>query len=330
MQSTIASAVSNFLTMNLDTVSIRVGEKDISVYKDLLTQVSPYFEKAFNGSFKEADERHITLEGVSEQTFREFLYWIHAQSLQFDTSSTALDHSAILPPDEVARLAASVDETAGAIEEDSDEEDEDYKSDTTSETKHTPAFDEDAFYTRCEAEETYCASPTWAEHSELFCVAMAKLFVFADKYSVHQLRDDILTALIGQCWKWNWFPDEEHLADVVYSDLPGASKFVKFLAGCIACSELSASKGDAARRMQSLRDINPDIAFEVGVTYAEMVQGHQDHDILVDLSRSMPNSCLYHDHSLFDEEQCRKRIADRPHIFTAILVACAKDVRGAS
>ncbi|KAJ4338729.1 hypothetical protein N0V95_007972 [Ascochyta clinopodiicola] len=317
--------------MNFDTVSIRVGEKIIPVYKDFLTSVSPYFQKAFNGSFKKADERSIALEGISEQTFRIFLYWIHAQSLQFDTSSAALDHSALLPPHEVARLATSSDKTAQSIEENNDEEDEGNESDTTSQSGRTPAFDEEAFHTRCETETLYFESTIWVGKSNLFHLTVAELFVFADKYMVPQLRDDILTAFVGQCWKWNWWPDEAtDLVNIIYSNMPASSTFAKFLACSIAWVGFPGDKGDAVDRMQSLRRLNPDLAFEVGVTYAKQAQGHKDHDVSVDISTNLPNSCLFHEHSLVDQEQCRKRIANRPHIFTAILDACAKDVRGAS
>jgi hypothetical protein len=63
--------------MSFEMVTVRVGEADaavdIPVYRDHLSAVSPYFRGAFEGSFKEATDRNLSLTDVSEQTFRMFL-----------------------------------------------------------------------------------------------------------------------------------------------------------------------------------------------------------------------------------------------------------------
>ncbi|KAF9695042.1 hypothetical protein EKO04_006998 [Ascochyta lentis] len=337
MQSIIANTVPNFLTMSLDIVQVHIEDTSILVYKDLLTSVSPYFQKAFDGSFKEAQERSITLEGVSEQTFRTFLHWVHVQSLQYDTSSAALDFNALLTPDEATKLGTSVNNNATAIEETNSGNVENDESDTKSEASSkdvahgTLAFDEETFYTCCETADLFYANMIWTDNVDRFYLCMAKLFTFADKYSVPQLRDDILTALVGQCWRWNLWPNHESdLVHVAYSNMPASSKFAKFLACSIACVALTTSKGDAVVKMQSLRNLNPDLAFEVSLVYAGLAQKHKNYSISVDISDILLSSCPYHDHSLISKEQCRKRIADRPHIFTAILDACAKDAVAAS
>jgi hypothetical protein len=69
--------------MSFDIVTIRVGDPeiatDISVYRELLSAASPYFRAAFDGRFKEARERLLTLNDVSEQTFRLFLTSLHVR-----------------------------------------------------------------------------------------------------------------------------------------------------------------------------------------------------------------------------------------------------------
>jgi hypothetical protein len=69
--------------MKLDLVTVRVGEEphaaDLQVYRELLTSVSPNFQGAFDGKFREADERRVALTDIMEQTFRIFLQWAHAQ-----------------------------------------------------------------------------------------------------------------------------------------------------------------------------------------------------------------------------------------------------------
>lgn len=59
-------AMPNFLTMDFTTVTVQVEETKFVAQKSLLTAVSPYFEKAFNGPFQEAEHQAITLEGISK------------------------------------------------------------------------------------------------------------------------------------------------------------------------------------------------------------------------------------------------------------------------
>lgn len=40
---------------------------------------------------------------------------------------------------------------------------------------------------------------------------------------------------------------------------------------------------------------------------------------------SVPHSCVLHEHLVRDEEQCRKRIRDHSHVFTALIDACMQD-----
>jgi hypothetical protein len=109
--------------------------------------------------------------------------------------------------------------------------------------------------------------------------------------------------------------------------MPAFSKFSKFLAGSIAWVGIVSSEGDAASKTRALYDLYLDLALEVGVAYADRVQKHTDKCVmLVDISENLTNACLYHGHADLDEKQCRQRITNRPHIFTAILDACAKDV----
>jgi hypothetical protein len=59
--------------MKLDLVTVRVGEEpraaDFQVCRELLTSVSPYFQGAFDGKFREADEGRVALTDITEQIF---------------------------------------------------------------------------------------------------------------------------------------------------------------------------------------------------------------------------------------------------------------------
>jgi len=89
--------------MSFDIVTIRVGDAeaatDLPVYRELLSAASPYFRAAFEGGFKEAEQRLITLDDVSKQTFRLFLTWLHAQREQSTMNTVAtVPNSKILLP----------------------------------------------------------------------------------------------------------------------------------------------------------------------------------------------------------------------------------------
>jgi hypothetical protein len=69
--------------MSLDIVTLRISEPasavDIPVCREVITSVSPYFNGAFNGDFKEASDHTITLTDANEQTVRIFLQWAHSR-----------------------------------------------------------------------------------------------------------------------------------------------------------------------------------------------------------------------------------------------------------
>ena len=82
--------------------------------------------------------------------------------------------------------------------------------------------------------------------------------------------------------------------------------------------------------MQAIRELNPDLAFEVGMSYAMQARRHEGLRMSIDISEHLPNACIFHDHTDPTETECRKRIGSKPHVFTAILDACAKDVMTSS
>ena len=80
--------------------------------------------------------------------------------------------------------------------------------------------------------------------------------------------------------------------------MPAFSKFLKFLAGSVAWVGILSSEGDAAPKMRSLYDLCPDLALEVDTAYADRAQKHTDIYVTsVDISKNLPNACLYHGHA---------------------------------
>ncbi|KAF2630389.1 hypothetical protein BU25DRAFT_456128 [Macroventuria anomochaeta] len=98
--------------------------------------------KAFDGSFKEADERSITLVDVTEQTFRIFLQWAYAQMSQAQLTTIPLCKDLQLIQDS-AKSGAAVPPTTGTTGRD-DESDSSMASDRNA--APVAAFDEGAFH----------------------------------------------------------------------------------------------------------------------------------------------------------------------------------------
>jgi len=176
----------SFLTMKLDLVTVRVGEEphaiDFHVYHELLTSVSPYFQAAFDGGFKEANERQIALTDVTEQTFRIFLQWVHAQMDTArdgnvpDLSVLSADPQAAKQKFEATNVLPTTNDNnpSGARALD----DHDYPHAAT--------------HTSKKREEIFFNDPAWQKNCTSYLTSILNLFVLADKYSVHQLRDDIM------------------------------------------------------------------------------------------------------------------------------------------
>lgn len=301
--------------MNLDTVILKIGQAEIAVHKALLTAVSDYFRKAFDGSFREANERYITLEGDSERSLRMFIQWTYGQSLQFDTSSAALGFDALLPPDAAKGINGEDEPAANA----------------DNETERSPLFDEKRYHPVFTKRDLYRDKDEWTKNADEFYIGLTELYILADKYSVPQLRDDVVTAFVGQCWKWSWWPTEDDKALILLmaTNLPASSKLRKFLACSIAWVGIPQLDSNPEHIMRSLRELDSDLAHEIGVTYAMKVHEadtKRTYQVSTDLDDHLLNACMFHDHAHLDSGQCRERIASRPHIFTAILDACAKAV----
>jgi hypothetical protein len=62
---------------------------------------------------------------------------------------------------------------------------------------------------------------TWLAHYCAFIMTIARFYIFADKYRVPQLKDDIMTALVVQYSAWGWWPDPAaDLISLIYGNLP--------------------------------------------------------------------------------------------------------------
>ncbi|KAG9195895.1 hypothetical protein G6011_01016 [Alternaria panax] len=207
--------------MGFEIVTVCVGETDaavnIPVYRDQLSAVSHYFRDAFEGGFKDAENRFLLLVDVSKQTFKTLLRRSATKILEESTTAhgelkTAKRKRIGSHTRRQSASMSAIDERGGSLM-----------------SIHT------------EQMEVLCwDNQEGLDSYGLMLFSFLRLYVFADKYNVPQLRDDVFTALIAQSSAW----------------------------------------------------------------------------------KAVPHSCVLH------EEQCRKRIRDHPHIFTARIDACVQDTSG--
>ncbi|KAI4708477.1 hypothetical protein J4E89_006533 [Alternaria sp. Ai002NY15] len=256
----------NFLTMDLASVTVRVGEADasvdITVYRNMLSAVSPYFRGAFEGSFVEATDRFMSLTDVTEQTFP-----IDVQSGR--------------------EKPKELKEMEGLCHKNSE----------------------------------------WINRYGLSVLSFLRLYVFADKYDVPQLRDDVLTALVAQSVAWSWWPDiERELIESACANLPPSSKFIRLLVLSTAYCWLFEPGTCSATRVRALREMNEDFAFDSMAVQNERLKKTQSSEGMPAwLWQALPNSCTLHEHLARDAAKCRLRIRDQPYIFTGLVEMCVQD-----
>ena len=318
------------MTMDLDTVVICLEDDEESVVqRALLTSVSTYFHNAFGVRFQEAYGGSIFLEGVTEPLFRMFLHWLHAQGLQYSTEAKALPLDTLLLPEEAEHLLFVINKAG--FEDPTEEKPGEIDGDST-----TYAFDQSGFHrTGKTYQALYHTYTTWLKNLNRFDISVARLFVSADRYGVLQLRDDILTAWLGQSWQWDWSPViHPNLVILTRDHLPVSSQFVKFLASSIAWNGFypgSSSDADAAK-MRALHVLSPGLTLEAAIVLAQKLEssGSDDLDISVSVGQNIPSAYNFHDHVSLTHEQCRHRISTRQHIFRAVLEACLQDAMAPS
>ncbi|KAI4639051.1 hypothetical protein J4E93_009541 [Alternaria ventricosa] len=318
----------NFLTMDLDTVTVRVGEADtavdITVYRDILSAVSPYFRSAFDGPFVEATDRSICLTDVTNETFRMFLQWAHSQKCQLSNGAAFPQHAILVQKPTRKNVEQT---TPGSAELQLP-----HRTSSSPDAKTLPdttvALDELDEHDGLRS--LYHTDPEWINGYRLSLLSFLRLYVFADKYNVPQLRDDVLTAMIAQSNAWNWWPDiDRELLDSAHENLPPSSKFIRLFVLSTAYCWLLQPETCSATRIRTMMEMNEEFAFDVIVVQNQMLKDKiSSEGMPLWLEDAVPNSCVLHEHRVQDAEKCRKRIRDQSQIFTGLIEMCAQDVLG--
>ena len=287
-------------------VDIVLKEATICVYKAHLCEVSPYFKKAFDGPFSEAGERKISLLDVSEHTFRLFMHWIAVQAAEGLLEDLELPGPEVLLP-ELADSKATHN-TSGSE-----------RREPTRNLSKTQKFWEH----RCKMLERCHQSREWQRNYHSAFREMAKLFVFADKYDVPQLRDDIISAMFRQSQEWTCVPEPNvKLIAFIYENLPTTSSLARYIAYTTAVDWLPQCGPDKLSVLEAVYNDQPDFALQVGLIQNDWIQCCVTGKTCGKASLTRTHDpCSFHEHVVRDQRQCCQMGVAVGAI--AIIAACA-------
>jgi hypothetical protein len=311
-------------TMSFDTVVVRVGKPsvDILVYKDLVCSVSSYFRGAIGRSFLGVKEGTITLRDVSETTFRTFLAWCHSQCLPGSVPDALL-----ASPDHLKDNTKLV--TGNDVN---------LKSLTGRGRPRKRIFDEyvsgkSPVLRTLGAEEVdkrFHKSRSWNSQYQEVVKALVRLYIFADRYCIPQLRDDVMSTYIGYCISYGLYPDPDdvEVIDLAYSKLPATAMLSRYL---ILSTIYFWSPAKLTLESGKLERLHP--GFTLDVMTAQAQRGQPPEDGETDATKAVPrlakyglrNSCVFHEHQTTSQEYCRHRLTHSKFIFDGLLHACVKE-----
>jgi hypothetical protein len=176
-----------------------------------------------------------------------------------------------------------------------------------------------------EMNRLYWKNDEWLQQYNDCTTSLTKLYIFADRYAVHQLRDNIMTAICGRALAWDWWPDpDEDFLRLAYDNLPASCQLIRFFV--IEQATLGITSGDVETNMKNLHSWNSEFYMQVTMLMAkrlEAVDNRKREADIVEFEDLLPNSCAVHEHMVLDKDACRERLANRMHIFKGLLDACS-------
>jgi hypothetical protein len=316
-------AIANYNSnMNFDTVLVRVGKPsvDILVYRHLICSVSTFFNGAIDRSFLGVKEGTITLRDVSEATFRTFLVWLHSQCLPGSTPEAVLG----FPISPKVNTKTTVDAVKTKLM-------------TGRGRPRKRMFDEyvsgKSPVLRAigpeELDRRFHKDPTWQATYQETVKALLRLYIFADRYNIPQLRDDVMSAYIGYCISYGLYPDPDDIEviDLAYSKLPANSLLSRYF---VLSTIYFWTPVKLTLESGKLERLHP--GFTLDVMTAQAQRGQPPEEGETDATKTVPqlakyglrNSCVFHEHQALDENQCRHRLMHNKFIFDGLLDACVK------
>ncbi|KAF2181761.1 hypothetical protein K469DRAFT_588473, partial [Zopfia rhizophila CBS 207.26] len=114
----------------------------------------------------------------------------------------------------------------------------------------------------------YGGNEEWISKYYQLLEGLLDVYIFADKYSVDELRDDVITATYGYCAAYDWYPDPEvSLITKSYEHLPPCSKFTQFLLH--VASFLWKPTRCSPVAIEAAKDLPPDFVFDLMIMQSE-------------------------------------------------------------
>lgn len=66
--------------MDQTLVEITIGDESFMLHKGLLCSHSKYFKAAFEGDFRDVEDKAVQLPGVTDSTLKLFQFWLYGQA----------------------------------------------------------------------------------------------------------------------------------------------------------------------------------------------------------------------------------------------------------
>ncbi|KAF2128458.1 hypothetical protein P153DRAFT_397531 [Dothidotthia symphoricarpi CBS 119687] len=311
-----------FQSMDQTLVNILVGEgeKCFMVHKDLLCYHSKYFRGAFEGSFREKEDKTIRLRDINEGVFRLFQFWLYAQATRDEEDSTTKmsrdDHS---------------------------------KRGRHSETRHPCSCGGN--YEQCEESVIDCLTleiraryakvleqetPKWLQSGEFlfdsdheYFSCFIALSVFADQYDTPQLRRDVLTLLV-ELDNYNWDRKGKlcynryyrRSAQKAYTSLPPNAPIRQYLIKRFAYS-MACKKVNVTSLMRVPQEFVVDVLL--------LITAQPKKNLLREnLVNNLKDCCDFHEHvAEVEREVCRDGQSRDVQFYTSFMRAIVDQVHSA-
>lgn len=282
----------------------------ISVSKDILCRAGPYFRNCFNGPFKEAERKIISLPDVNKEYFRLFLKWAHdnAQMQQNGNYSTG-------------GVLVSID-SAGSYGGHSDYRMQFFHQKFTSYDYHQIHLNDSHCCARYSKDK---GPPTLDKGTAVDSILYPPLvlYIFADQYSVHQLRDDIITALFYNMLDWEAAPVvTPEITNFAYESLPPSSPFLRYLVYNQAYFERVSDLEKP--EIDELRNHHPEFLFDLLLMQCRRTENARNPrtGAAINDRIGMANSCVFHEHRELGISNCRYRMRDSDDLYHDLIKSC--------
>ncbi|KAF2676698.1 hypothetical protein K458DRAFT_351229, partial [Lentithecium fluviatile CBS 122367] len=126
----------------------------------------------------------------------------------------------------------------------------------------------DARFIVNEPVDNYCTNEKWLAKYKTPMMVFLRIYVLADRYPIRQLRDDILSSMLGHAIGYEYYPDPDiDIISYAYDNLPATSPFISYFVLSTAYYWLP--YGDAEAKVHQPRSWNEDFCAKVMVAMTE-------------------------------------------------------------